>query len=198
MKSHRHLLPQLLPPVSYDASGVLLSAEITSEGNCLDGVTLKAKTVVGAITPHRAGDLIVDWERLLGLKATSDSYQMRLRNVLLKIAETGGLSIPYFINLAAQLGFEININELSPFYADINAAGDSVSAEDVIFTWQVVIKNRTDSFNAFAFRADASTAGESLLMFGDPVIEQVFEDLKPAHTFVYFAYKDSNNAKNIN
>ncbi len=42
------------------------------------------------------------------------------------------------------------------------------------------------------FRSGESAAGERLLSFGDPVIEQVFEDLKPAHTFVYFAYEDKD------
>jgi len=34
----------------------------------------------------------------------------------------------------------------------------------------------------------ASCAGERLSSFSDNVIERVFEDLKPAHSFVRFTY----------
>ncbi len=192
MSRHNNLLKQLLPPVSYDINGVNLSIELVAEGNSLDVTMLRAQSVLGAITPYRAQELIADWERVLGLEALVNNYQLRLRNVLLKIAETGGLSIPYFIGLAAQLGYGISINEITPFYADIHCVGDMVYIEDAIFIWQVIVRGNSSTLGNLVFRSGESAAGERLLSFGDPVIEQVFEDLKPAHTFVYFAYEDKD------
>nr|EIL1983693.1 phage tail protein [Providencia rettgeri] len=41
------------------------------------------------------------------------------------------------------------------------------------------------------FRAGGSIAGERLSFWADSVIETVFNDLKPAHTFCYFTYQES-------
>lgn len=191
MMQHKHLLSQLLPLVSYDSTEPMLKASLTTEGEQFDRVMVKAESVVKAITPYQANDLIFDWERVLGLKASiSATLQERVKNVLLKLAEVGGLSVPYFINLGKQLGYEIVINELTPFYADVSQAGDVVYDNDVIFIWQVVVNSRSSELALVHFRASASSAGEQLMSFIDPVIEQVFDDLKPAHTFVYFAYKE--------
>jgi len=188
--SHKSLLVDLLPPVSYDTGGSNILSELVAEGNLLDGAQLKAKSVVNAITPYRADQLIVDWERVLDLYVdASDSYQQRLEAVLQKLAETGGLSRPYFINLAARLGYSIVINELEPFYVDYGCVDrDQILPQDAVFIWQVVIFGG-DHHRLYSFRCDLSCVGESLLSFGDPVIEAVFNDLKPAHTFVYFAYQ---------
>lgn len=43
----------------------------------------------------------------------------------------------------------------------------------------------------YPFRAGVSVASERLTAFSDPVIEAVLRDLKPAHTFVYFAYEET-------
>ncbi|MCG9000357.1 DUF2313 domain-containing protein, partial [Laribacter hongkongensis] len=114
-------------------------------------------------------------------------YQQRLQTVLAKLAETGGLSIPYFTRLAAGMGYRIAINEPQPFHAGINRAGDTLWVPDIQWVWQVVVHGA--SVQAYHFRAGQSAAGERLTAFGDPVIESVFGDLKPAHTFVYFAYQ---------
>lgn len=193
MMSHRNLLAQLLPPVSYDATERFVKSELEAEGKQLDLVQFKSNSVLKAIVPFDAGELIVDWERVLALKPAVDTpYQARIKNILLKLAETGGLSIPYFINLLGKkLGYEIVINELTPFYANINRAGDVVYEHDAIFIWQVVVNGQSSGFSLMRFSAGNSVAGERLLVFSDPVIEQVFNDLKPAHTFVYFAYQEA-------
>ena len=187
--SHKNLLSTLLPPVSYDTFTPNLAIELEAEGAILDVVESSAARVADAITPYFAGDLIVDWERVLALsQGASDGHQPRVDRVIAKLAEIGGLSIPYFINLADGLGYQITINELEPFYSDYSRVGDRVYEYDIIWVWQVVVQGSQNQ-KTYPFRASISSAQESLLAFSDPIIETVFEELKPAHTFVYFAYQ---------
>lgn len=188
--NHAELLALLLPPVSYAPSGPALQAELVAEGNVLDATLVSAERAKGAVTPFFAEQLLPDWERVCGIAPSSGaSYQQRMQAVLAKQAETGGLSISYFIRLAAGMGCQITINEPQPFRAGVNRAGDQLWTADIFWVWQVVVHNGT--IRAFRFQAGQSAAGERLTSFGDPVIESVFNDLKPAHTFVYFAYQEA-------
>lgn len=182
------LLAALLPPVSYAPTAPRLQATLQAEGAQLDAAQLSADKVRSSITPYGAVELLPDWERVLGLGGVG-GYQERLDAVLAKLAETGGLSIPYFINLAARLGYTITIIEPQPFRADVSHAGDVVWIDEVIWCWQVLVTGAS-TWRLYPFRAGSGVAGDRVLAFGDPVIEAVLEDLKPGHTFVYFAYQE--------
>ncbi|CDL80177.1 YmfQ family protein [Xenorhabdus cabanillasii] len=185
----KSLLTQLLPPVSYATDAPRLVAELAAEATQLQRVKQSASRVSDAVTPFFAQSLLPDWERVLGITSNGDkNYQQRLEMVVLKLAETGGLSIPYFISLAARLGYTITITEPQPFRAGINRAGDRLMHPDSIWSWVVNISGTRVPI--YRFRAGSSAAGERLLSFGDPVIESVFNELKPAHTFCRFTYQD--------
>lgn len=188
--SHAQLLALLLPPGSYAPAGSGLKAELAAEGQALDVTLVSAERAKGAITPFFAEQLLPDWERVCAITPPAGAgYQQRLQAVLAKLAETGGLSIPYFTRLAAGMGYQITINEPQPFRAGVNRTGDQLWTADILWVWQVVVHG--DTTLAFRFQAGLSAAGECLTAFGDPVIESVFNDLKPAHTFVYFAYQEA-------
>ncbi|WP_304169772.1 YmfQ family protein [Lonsdalea britannica] len=185
------LLSNLLPPVSYDAKGERITAELTAEGNVLQGAHDKSDEALNAITPFYSYGMLSDWERVLDITPVADSnYQQRLENVLAKITAVGGLSIPYFKRLANSLGYEITIEEPQPFRCGVNRCGDRLRIEDVMWTWQVNVKGA--SIRKYQFRTGVSVVGERLMTFGDPVIESLFADLKPAHTFCYFVYEERN------
>lgn len=181
------ILASLLPPVSYAPMAPKMRATLRAEGAALDAAQRSADRVNASVTPFGAVELLPDWERVLGLTGTG-GYQERLDSVLAKLAEVGGLSIPYFITLARRLGYTITIFEPQPFRADASRAGDAVYVADVIWCWQVVVEGAT-TWRVYPFRAGSSVAGDRVLAFGDPVIEEILNDLKPAHTFVYFAYQ---------
>ncbi|WP_420996249.1 YmfQ family protein [Cupriavidus sp. 30B13] len=187
---HAQLLALLLPLESYAPSVAPLAQELAAEGNALDATLASTSLAEGGITPFFAAQLLPDWERVCGITPTNGaSYQQRQQMVIAKLAEVGGLSIPYFKRLAAGMGYTIEINEPQPFRAGINRAGDQLWTADIIWVWRVVVK--TGNVRAFSFRAGLSAAGEALTAFGDAIIETVFNDLKPAHTFVYFAYQEA-------
>lgn len=189
--SHAQLLALLLPPASYSPTAPRIAAELSAEGAALDTALSSADVVANSIAPFYAGALLTDWERVSGLTpAVGAAYQTRLQAVLAKLAETGGLSIPYFKKLAAGLGYAIDIVEPQPFRAGAGRVGDTIYAPEVVWVWQVIVTGGSTA-RAVYFRAGSSVAGERLLDFQDQVIESLFEDLKPAHTFVYFAYLES-------
>lgn len=188
MTGHVDLLGRLLPPVAYDPNAPRLAAELTAEGNALDTAQSNADAIAASVTPFQAFGMLSDYERLLQLVPSADaSIQQRIAAILAKLNETGGLSIPYFTQLASSLGYTISIVEPQPFRVDGSRIDDTIYDEDVIFTWQVVVSGLAEV--VYYFRVGQSAIGESLMSFSDPVLESVFQDLKPAHTFVYFAYQ---------
>ncbi len=186
--NHADLLSSLLPPVSYQTAEPAMQADIVAQGAQLDEADDRGQSVLAAAYPSRSGDWLARWERLLGLDGGSKSYQRRLSAVIAKINATGGLSIPYFIQLAAAAGYSITISEPQPFRAGQNRAGERLAPEDIMFMWFVDVA--ANSQQVWHFRAGRGTAGSRLSEYADAVIETLFQDLKPAHTDVRFTYED--------
>ncbi|STZ76346.1 putative phage tail protein [Bergeriella denitrificans] len=162
---YRTLLLGLLPPVSYARNAPKVRAQADIDARMCHGVDMSAATVSGAVLPQTAGSLLPDWERVLGLAATGDEAQ-RITAAIAKINETGGLSIPYFVRLAAAFGYDIAIRELQPFRAGVNRAGDRLAREDIMWVWRV------ETLSSGPYSAEA--------------LKRLIRDLKPAHTEVYF------------
>lgn len=185
--NHAELLARLLPPVSYDPNEPRLSAELATEGATLDRALEDANKVLGAVTPYAAFSMIADWERVCGLvPAAGASYQMRVDAVVAKLNETGGLSIPYFTQLAGAMGYTVQISEPQPFRAGVNRCGDRLAYPDIIYCWFVTVT--ANNSQSYQFRVGTSLAGERLLQFGIPQLETIFNELKPAWTRAQFFY----------
>ncbi|MFP7326964.1 YmfQ family protein [Serratia marcescens] len=188
-QDYAELLGLLLPPKSYSLDGKQLSAELLAEGNCLARAEIKSDEVLNGITPFFAVSLLSDWERVLAISVDSSmTIQQRRQQVLAKINATGGLSRKYFINLAKSLGYNITIDEPEPFRAGINRAGDRLWVPEIIWVWIVNIDDA--QVPVYRFRSGSSVAGERLMTFGQNLIDNIFQDLKPAHTQVVFNYKE--------
>ncbi|MCX8962127.1 DUF2313 domain-containing protein [Erwinia psidii] len=184
------LLGLMLPPRSYTPGQKQINAELRSEGNTLALAELKSDEILTGITPIFVTSLLTDWERVLGL--TSDGSMtllQRRQQVIAAINATGGLSRRYFIGLAQALGYDITIDEPEPFRAGKNRAGDRIWIPEIIFVWIVNISEGT--VPVYRFRAGSSVASERLLSFGTNLIENLFKDLKPAHTQVIFNYQEA-------
>lgn len=186
--NYSQLLLGLLPPVSYNRSEKAIRNAAVIDGNCLDNILNSSHRKLGVIDPRTSGNYIVRWEKLLNLDSSGKNGQQRIQSVITKINEIGGLSIPYFKQLAASIGYDITITEPQPFRAGINRAGDRLAREDIIWVWWVNVKN-ADS-RATRFRAGMSVASDRLTAYGDAIIESILFDLKPAFTDLRFTYKD--------
>lgn len=190
---HKKVLAKLYPPVSYDVNGERFLAQCEVDGNAFDRLQKSAVDLLQIIEPATSNTMLSDWERLCGIKTDySNNYQARVKRVIAKLNAIGGLSIPYFKRIAESIGYRIEIKEFSPLANDLPTTGDLVQfrneeRDNLIFMWRVSVVNGDD--NIVYFRAGSSFAGNHLVEFGDPIIEEFFRDLKPAHTYCYFAYQ---------
>ncbi|MEM8053293.1 DUF2313 domain-containing protein, partial [Morganella morganii] len=98
-------------------------------------------------------------------------------------------SVPYFIHLAERMGYRITIEEPQPFQAGVNRAGDRLMHKDALWLWVVNVYG--SKVQPYRFRAGVSAAGDRLTVYADSVLESLFQDLKPAHTYCYFTYQES-------
>lgn len=190
---HKQLLARLYPPVSYNINGERFLAQCEVDGYAFDRVQQSAVDVLSVIEPSTSDNMLTDWERLCGIKTDlSKNYQDRVKRVIAQLNAVGGLSIPYFKRIAESIGYRIEVKEFSPLVNDLPNPGDlaqfrNEARENLIFMWRVTVLNGDD--NIVYFRAGSSFAGDRLVEFGDPIIEEFFKDLKPAHTYCYFAYQ---------
>lgn len=190
---HKKVLAKLYPPISYDVNGERFLAQCEVDGNAFDRLQKSAVDLLQIIEPATSNTMLSDWERLCGIKTDyTNNYQARVKRVIAKLNAIGGLSIPYFKRIAESIGYRIEIKEFSPLANDLPTTGDlaqfrNEARDNLIFMWRVSVLNGDD--NIVYFRAGTSFAGNHLVEFGDPIIEEFFRDLKPAHTYCYFAYQ---------
>ncbi|WP_175845131.1 YmfQ family protein [Burkholderia arboris] len=191
MIKHADLLGRLLPPIAYDANAPLLSTELAAEGHALDTALDNADAIAASVTPFEAFGMLTDYERLLQIvPVPGASSQQRIAAIIAKLNETGGLSIPYFTQLATSLGYSISIIEPQPFRVDAGRVDDTIYDEDIVYQWRVDVSGAPEV--VYYFRVGQSAIDERLMSFSDPILEAVFRDLKPAHTFVYFSYQGAS------
>lgn len=190
---YQQILSHLYPPVSYDVNGEAFLAQCEVDGKVFEELEQSAVSVLNVVSPETSGAMLSDWERVCGIKTEMNKpNEERIKRVILKLNETGGLFIPYFIRLAQSIGYSIEVKEFSPLeedYPDQRAILQyKADKEGQIFVWRITVVNGDD--NLIYFRAGESYAGDRLCDFGDPFIEDFFNELKPAHTYCYFAYRD--------
>lgn len=180
--SHKNVLKLLFP---IDLGGDF-EKDTELEGKHLDNVQSRAEDLLKEFFPDEAYELLQDWERVCGLTpGADDTLQLRRDMVIVKLRELGGLSRVYFIQLAASRGYTITIEELGPFMAGIGRAGDALYVEAVIWIWRVKVAGQS----LYYFRAGQAAANESLLWWpAQTALENILNELKPAHTFIIFDY----------
>lgn len=136
-------------------------------------VSQAAGALIADVFPATAGDMLTEWESSLGLPdpcaGPAPTIAARRLQVVQKLINPGGQSVPYFIQLAATLGYTITIDE----FTGANA-----------FLWRV---NCPQVQQLYSY-AGQSFAGEYLVTGGAAVLECVLNELKPGHTTLEFAY----------
>lgn len=190
MGVHADLLKLLLPPVAYDKTGGALAAEIAAEGAQLDTFQALVDALLLEVDPHTTNLLLDDWERVYGLPdacgSADSTLEERRAYLVAKIAETGGLSKAYFLNLAAVLGyFDTTITSFRPTGCESSCEATIID-ETWRLAWSVNLPHEGD--NHSFFRAD-SVCTEAVDYYLMGMLECVFMRLKPAHTYVLFTYQ---------
>ncbi len=138
--------------------------------------------------PGTTDELLPEWESTLALPdpcaGPAPTLQQRRAQVVARLTDAGGCSIPYLVGYAATLGFEITITQFAPARAGTLRAGQPAYGSAWAFAWRVNASAATVTY----FRAGQSTAGEPLQAFGNAVLQCELERLAPAHTTVLFGY----------
>lgn len=154
----------------------------------LGRVDTRVEDMLREAYPLTSSELLVDWERICGLPSEcyglGETVQIRREDVHRKLSSLGAQNPQYYIDLAANVGFDVTITEYSPFLVGQDAAGDPVNDEDWAYAWQVNAPEDTIKY----FRAGEGAAGEPLASWGNELLECVISEVKPAHTILLFAY----------
>ena len=149
--------------------------------------TEAAAQVLIDASPATTQNLLLEWERSLGLPdpctAANPSVQQRRAAVRAKWGARGSLTIPYFINLAAKLGFTITIQECAPYAVDM-PCDMSLNGPEWAFVWQVSAPQIT----TFYFSVDQSSVDDPLESYdAGELVCRITADA-PAETLVLFKF----------
>ena len=151
-------------------------------------LTARANELLVDGFPATAYELLPEWESSLGLPdpcaGAAPTIPQRQAQVVARFANSGGQSIAYFIDFAAELGYTITIEQFMQARAGLLKAGDPCFGQDWNFAWKVTAPANT-IVRAVAGRM---AAGDPLVAWGNKVLECEIKAVAPAHTVVMFAY----------
>jgi uncharacterized protein YmfQ (DUF2313 family) len=138
--------------------------------------------------PSTADELLPEWEASLGLPdpcaGPEPTIALRQAQVTARFISGGGQSPPYFVNFAKTLGYDVTVEQFSPFRVGANTVGQPLYGADWAFAWQV----NAPQFSISYFAVDVSAVGEPLATWGNTVLQCELRRLAPAHTTVIFNY----------
>lgn len=172
-------------------SGTVLYEQLANFADELARINLRIIDLVNEADPRTTYELLSDWERVAGLPdpcVTDDDQTIEQRQIALtaKLTLRGDQSRPYFINLAAGMGYpDATIDEFLPMTCN-DTCNDALWSEDDKFTWQINLP----SDGGIVYANCNSDCTVPLQSWGDQAIECRINRYKPAHTVVIFAYPE--------
>lgn len=136
--------------------------------------------------PRTTTELLAGWERVWGLPGPcatlATSLILRRYALTGKVVAVGGQSLPYLLELAAALGYEVELEEHLPFQAGTGEAGARVYG----LPWTHVVTVHAPEASPTFFSAGASGAGDPLVDWTNEPLECHLDGVKPAHArFLY-------------
>lgn len=163
----------------------------------------RGEDILNEADPRTTIELLSDWEIELGLPDTCtggfDTIQERQSAVVQKFTMTGGQSPQYFKDVAAAIGYEIEIAEFRPFVCGLSECGLNENTqgnttliygitdqEDMRFNWRVtVLGSRVTWFSCGVSELGKDHFAE-FTVAND--LECLLNRIKPSHTNLIFAY----------
>ncbi|MFO6448908.1 YmfQ family protein [Erythrobacter sp. NE805] len=193
---HAQMLRQLLPrgaawDFAPDRTFARLLEALAAE---LARVDVRAIDLLDEADPRTALETLAEWERVAGLPdactGAPDNIGERQIALVQKLTGVAGQSRADFIDLAARIGFEIEIVEHRPLRTGFRV-GDRCTDEDWAFAWTVVVQpfdGAGPPRPAIAHFKVGDPVGTRVRGFGSLDLECVIRRAAPAHTVVIFAY----------
>ena len=177
----------LLPPVSYDLTGTALSVQTDADAAALDEALASVAQLEQMLFPDNPGGLLAEWEHTYGLPdsciSRDASTSWRVAILLARYIGVGGLSRRYFIQMAASMGFVIDITELDGATC-VDPCDSMIGGDDWRFVWEV----RSSDAVPIWYAGCQDTCTDPLTDFGDRALECLLYKLAPSGTLPVFAY----------
>ncbi|PZQ44869.1 MAG: phage tail protein [Micavibrio aeruginosavorus] len=164
----------------------------------------RALALLNEIDPRSSLEMLSDWEAVAGLPdlctGTDNTFQERRRAAHHKITNIGGQDPDYFISVANDLGYDIEITEYRPFTCGYSECGRGISSvgnkhvmtgitddNTIRFFWKVKVIGPRVTF----FQCGQSECGRDPLAKISRAndLECLFRRYKPSHTELIFAYE---------
>lgn len=172
----------------------VLSGLLLALGQEFARIDARAGALLEEADPRTALELLPDWEQVAGLPdaCTGAPEEVYERQVALhqKLTGIGGQSRADFVELAAGLGYAIEIEEHRPFMVG-DRIESPLSGEAWAFAWTVRVRPFEGVFEEADFLAyfrAGDPVERRLVGFGQIDVECVIRRAAPAHTTVLFAY----------
>lgn len=193
---HAHSMRQLLPrgaawEFAPDGTFARLLEALAAEFAQID---VRAVELADEADPRTALETLIDWERVAGLPdaCTGQPDNVRERQIALveKLTSVAGQRPADFIDLAARIGFEIDIEEHRPLRTGFRV-GDRCKDVAWAFAWSVIVQPFDGAGRpvlAIAHFKVGDPVGTRVRGFGSLDLECVIRRAAPAHTTVIFAY----------
>lgn len=157
------------------------ASELQRVDNRLDNLLTEAY-------PLTSFELLTDWERITGLpegcEGAATTIQLRREAVDRKLSSIGGQSKAFYEDVAARLGYDVEISDYKVFRAGSGAAGDALNDAP----WGHAFRVDAPAETIRSFRAGSGAAGEPLSSWGNQLLECVMNRIKPAHTIAIYTY----------
>lgn len=157
-------------------------------GKLLADLRARVGVLLRESDPRETAELLTEWETAYGLLGICDLEGLTLaqrRDVLVqRVSDAGGQSIAYFVHLAAQIGWAIEIEELRSFGMGTAQMGDAIGDETLDVAWIV----HAPPYSPKWFAAGSGAAGDPLQASDRELLECVITEAAPAHTNVAFVY----------
>ncbi len=136
--------------------------------------------------PRTVAERLPEWERMAGLPDTcvtvSQTMPARRQALVARLTMPGGQSRPYFIDLAATLGYAIAITEFRVHTCEHDCE-HPLYDDPWRFAWQA-----TAPLDTIRERTCEDSCEDALRAWGNQLLECVLTRVKPAHTHLIFAY----------
>jgi uncharacterized protein YmfQ (DUF2313 family) len=186
-------------PRDPDTVLMMLARALAEEWARVDG---RGADLLGREADPRATiELLGEWEAAFGLPdpcvAEPLTIEDRQGALYGRMTTLGGQSRAFFIQLAADLGYEVSIREYSPFMCGVSRVGNTgrrweIGPPEIRFYWTVRISGARVRW----FRAGSGRVGvDPFVTIGKATdLTCRLERLRPAHTEVLFDYSEAGSS----
>jgi uncharacterized protein YmfQ (DUF2313 family) len=153
-----------------------------------DGLSRAEQTaidlVVKELDPRTATYMFPEWLALTGIPE-QPTHAQTVALIMARIRNLGGQSIQHFIDLAASIGFTIQIGRHSPRRYGSAVYGGYYADDQWAFVWDVIAPLTTRAFRSYG----SAKYGEPYSTWGNTLLEQTIRRFQPSIGFVRFLYR---------